>query len=166
MYLQPTQSWVDDILWTEDWRCLDRMSGQPDSAEGCREEVGYKCTSTKGENKTKSSLAEYSNKCTLLSSLSSLHSFVLLLVHCWTLSIKFPSNHSKQIILTKNQTKEQTWTTFFGCCCINSEYPSNAQLHKNHCKITPWKCFRNTWSHTLFWSLWYVGYWLLVPFLS
>lgn len=111
MYLQPTQSWVDDILWTEDWRCLDRMSGQPDSAEGCREEVGYNAQALKV--KTKLSLHWLNIPISVLSSLSSLHSFVLHLVHCWTLSTKFPSNHSKQIIFKKNPNKRANLNNFF-----------------------------------------------------
>lgn len=92
-----------------------------------------------------------------------LHLVAYIALHCsWYIVEPYQLNFPLTIL----EKKKKSQTTFFGCCCINSEYPSNIQLHKTHCKTIPWKCFRSTWSHALFWPLWYVGYQLLIPCLS
>lgn len=93
-----------------------------------------------------------------------LYSVVCIALHCsWYIVEPCLLNFARTI---QKKGKKKSQISFFGCWCMNSEYLSNIQLHKNHCKRICWKCFRSTWSHALFWSLWYVGYQPLVPCLS
>lgn len=74
--------------------------------------------------KTKLSVHWLNNPKSVLSALSSLHCFTLQLVHCWILSTRFPSEHSRKL------KKRKPEKLFFCCYCYQlwiSKQHSTAQ---------------------------------------